>query len=43
MRNERLEQEMVWAALQVLADRIKQQDIELKMLRDYLNSNINNK
>jgi hypothetical protein len=36
MRNERLEQEMVWAALQVLADKIKQQDIELKKIKDFL-------
>lgn len=36
MRNERLEQEMVWAAIEVLAERIKRQDADLKKIKDFL-------
>ena len=36
MRNERLEQEMIWAAIEVLAERIRRQDADIKKIKDFL-------
>lgn len=36
MRNERLEQETIWAAIEVLAERIRRQDADIKKIKDFL-------
>ena len=36
MRNERLEQEVLWSAIMVLAERIKRQEADLKKIKDFL-------
>ena len=37
--NENLKQEAIWSAIEVLADRIKQHDKDLKMISEMLKQN----